>query len=550
MESQSEIVSRWSLPPGAPVDPAERVYVCFDDARVDEAVKRARSSGGLARIVCRGVREMAGVVVTELDAYLPDPRDEVTAATCARFDAWLHEVFQEAAAVLAGSAAHRLGLDVWFEQEAVLVGVRAVHGERFEVLARGSARPSRWDVLRAAIESLALRTVERIRTRAVRAAVARLPKGEAATWWGVIGDWPRSSRHVLSAMRAEPRGGVLLQNGLRTGLRATARAEVVEPGHVLPALQGLDGLPVEQCVEADVLLPLVLPWWRAVWRAYRRMGEAPFVRDARAMALLLTRDQWRAAEVRVATEAFLRRARPQRIEWSHASLVADAAADAACRAAGVYTVERMHGALYAQHELAGVGRTAVCEAQFWTPREAQVARRFVAATAGAPARFAEGMPAKKRDGPLTILLLTSYATSLTTGDANARPRRHYQRRIVREVLAVAKKLGARVVWRPHPADDETIVRADGAPELLPASAELADDLRAADVVVASVSTTIVEAALCLRPVVVHAIPAHPWSWLVAMVGEERLFRDEAELERAIAHVLSEPPETLRDHLFT
>jgi hypothetical protein len=35
-----------------------------------------------------------------------------------------------------------------------------------------------------------------------------------------------------------------------------------------------------------------------------------------------------------------------------------------------------------------------------------------------------------------------------------------------------------------------------------------------------------------------------------MVGEQRLFRDEGELERAIARVLAEPPQTLRDHLFT
>lgn len=414
----------------------------------------------------------------------------------------------------------------------------------------------------------------------------RRSTGTPDAWITVTGHWPHSCRHVIEPIgrAARARGkklGVLLQYALEPGalgggLRERKSDAAMFPALEQPALADVV-VAVDQIASAESWTELARVIGRASVASARivarlvRSGARPDLegwpvdlsRDVTGLAQLATIDVLRAEEARRASRKLVERRamRGTAVAFSHASLAQVAVPEQVLQRAGARTMDLVHGALAEALDMMTSARTWTGSKVFWTEEEVRYTAGLLTpqrCVGGRPSRTLATRPERPRSGPARVLALTNYGTR--TGDRlRLLPRVAYQDAFF-EALSVIRRIApdAHVRWRPHPGDDpaaiEATLRANATLGLEQSIAEsLDDDLAWADVVVTSISSTIVEACMHPTPILVHAIPVHEADVILAMFDPIRLFHDALSCERALRDALArgagEPESALRRRFF-
>jgi len=636
----------WSAYPGrrATLEGAEVVILVPPGAsqRVGfEMARREIAKGNpTVRVIGRGITlteswpawvqdDVAGLRLTELDAYLPSDRTPLTTDLAEDLREWLAEVFDGAIdGVVAEHAlwasamrrvfvpafatwplvlglAHHHGRDSifctdpnWIGNDALADLVRASGGTFTNRKRRstGVAFPLRlafWMAISAGA-AIGVRGHEFWKERPSREELRKLRAGNRANpgvWIGVIGDWPRSSRHVVQTvgkaarLRGEPIG-VLLQSTLQPGLRTEDDVRGHTGSEVFPSLHdpAIEGnvAAVDQCASVETVAALVANAASSIARSIRvfgrlvqhggslKLGEMPIDLSVRAQALarLSTFDVLRGNEVTRATHAFLRRGdrTGARVVWSHASLTTMAVPDLIVQEAGIVTYDLAHGSMYHQMDLVTTERTHSSMKAVWTEAEARIYAPVTSHQKSVGGymprtRLPKHRPprARQRGEPIRILALTNYAC----GDSNEEePLRMecYQRGFFEALsAAVRSSVGpVEVRWRPHPSDSR--LRVDATARLNAAMNMglsldpngLTRELAWADVLVTSISSSIVEAVDYSVPILVHDIPIFDPAGVLSFFAPERRFRHaedlSAKLRTCIEALESSSPDALRPEL--
>jgi hypothetical protein len=578
------------------------------------------------RLIARGVtleygwptwvREAAPrLVLTEIDAYLPTDQAPHTLPLVAPVEAWLRQLFDgiwtepsaPAEKAFWGAAQTRVLRDLFFSWPLV-VGLAHRHGAdviqvtggswvglpglRALVTATGGrvvgaksrprglygARLIGW-VAATAAGAVGWRLYEYWRERTSRARLRELRRkhrGQPQIWVGLLGDWPRSCRHVIETMgplaqRTGTPFGVLLQNSLQPGRRKDDDTHGHDGREPFPTLEHLrlagTVAAVEQCCAAEAFGELTANFVRSLWATMRlcarltrqgpvvRFGAAPLDLEPRLgdLARLITLDVMRARESALATHAAMRRHRlaGSAIVWPHASLANVAVPDLILQAGGATTYDFVHGGLNESLAMLADARTHSTIKVLWTEAEA----KYMTPYAGHQQRRGGFLPRllppletrrAKRRGPLRLLVVTNYLCHQPGGHRGL-GLESYQTALFDALTAALRALPTppEVRWRPHPADwrDRVHAVAKERRRELPMSLSLEpgglhDDLRAADIVIAAVSSSIVEALWFPVPILVHAIPIHEELGVLSFFADERKFRDATELTDRLARCIA------------
>ena len=383
-------------------------------------------------------------------------------------------------------------------------------------------------------------------------------------WIGLLGAWPRSSRAVIegvgSAAREHGRTmGVLLQSTLQAG---SVQADLVSRGAVFPALDHpmLEGavVAVDQCAAAENVSDLaenMVSTAQAVARIARRLARGgprltlgsltvDLTRDLAGLARLATFEVLRAREAALATRALVARRsfKGQTIVWPHASIANVVVPDLMLQAAGATTLDLVHGALAAPIDFITHARTHCSYTVWWTESEVRYIEPYLPwqrmVGGYVPRVIAERNASVHRapgERPLRVLVLSNYSShnqeEVHLEDSN-------QDALLESVSAATRACGEKLElrWRPHPYDDRGLVDAslarwtgDVPLTLATAPDGLQVELAWADIVITSISSSIVEAILHPVAVFVHDVPAHESGVLMSLFDASRRFGDAADL---------------------
>jgi hypothetical protein len=163
---------------------------------------------------------------------------------------------------------------------------------------------------------------------------------------------------------------------------------------------------------------------------------------------------------------------------------------------------------------------------------------------------------------LNVLLLSNYGTWVGSAQRQRLPRVGYQEHLLANVKAVLGTDPSAVLrWRPHPGDDLRHVALSLArfgPRLsLSSGGTLEDDLDWADLIISSLSSTVVEALAWDKPLLLHAAPIHEADVLMRLFSATRRFRTDAELASAVRSARADltgtgpaaPERALREEFF-
>jgi hypothetical protein len=504
----------------------------------------------------KGTRRL---LLTELGAYRAETSIAATADLREAVRAWTAHVFEgvvpglPAARVFYASSATRV-FQPMFDARLVTRMLVACHpGARFhhvntswagvDQVGNRARRPSRSfapKLIASSGAALAGTVVDQIRHfKAARASVRALrtkrrsPASAAPSIWaGVIPDFIRASHHVVDSVLtpelADERAvGVLLFSSLRAGVRHDSKLRESVGDHLWPALDGvpLSRCVIEQCVGPETPTELARDLLTAVWQSCRvvsRMVRSPILRFGNSsaeltphvwgMAKLATLDVARAISAQRATERVVRLH-----DLAGATVVMAASGPADCAAAdltlqraGARTIELVHGT--GGNEWQGAGESPAASARgVWSFADAAmnagVDQELI--VAGMPRRV---FPRDRGEARATqVLLLTNYMhrDSLRAGRLPYEP-------FLREALGVVPLLRGRwpdrfsFMWRPHPADTEDAVeraRTWMDPSIVVSrNRGYPEDIAWAHIVIASVSTTVVESLFADIPVFVHMLP--------------------------------------------
>lgn len=608
-------------PPGR-----ERVILVppgFDLALGFEALrKEAACTKQLIRLVGRGstLRStwpkwlagcQASVALTEIDAYLPCDKAPLVGEVITGVRTWLSSVLKDAiedldvADAFWASAMHRavwpalnawplvvglaehhraddlLCLDPdWAGLQALRELVESAGGSiavprptpsrhlwRLELLARTAA---------AMLASAAFRTMEFLRERPSRRQLKTLRRSTASPrlWIGLIGDWPRSSRHVLDLLATSPSLcaggiGVLLQSTLQPGLRREDDMHGRTPGRPFPALDHPTlrecTVAIEQVAATESAADLAFHCLStAAWSLHAatrlalgerrpRLGPLSFdlTRELNGLSRLLTIDVLRARESQRATRLLTRRRSfaGAHVVWPHASLANVAVPDLLLQRSGATTYDLVHGALAESLDMLTHARTNSSVKLLWTEAEVEYLRPYTQHQATIGGILPRSMPMSGvrppvRGRAVQLLALTNYATP-TTGVEGVLPRLRYQHAFFEAIAAVQARspVPLTIRWRPHPGDRRDCVfqTKEQHPtlrlELSLGEQSLSEDLSWSDIVVSSLSTVVVEALCYPVPIFIHDIPIHESKVLLSLFEPVRRFRTPHELAQAISGCL-------------
>lgn len=371
-----------------------------------------------------------------------------------------------------------------------------------------------------------------------------------AVWTALLPSWPRMNAHLLQHVRdgEPPPLGFLFFGTLRS-----ARKKEHGIGHVRARLfEGLDsvldsGSPVDQLALPESTRELALVVARAAvgsLRALKRVvlhgprigGPHPVNLGplAGAVARLVTVDIVEAHAGDRAADGIARRydlvGKP--VVFATASPPAVGAACWRLAAHGAIVTDYHHG--FSTGAYCGGGPYKCLWALPEVEDRAPLGEHAV--VAGMPP--VRELPRRAASGPARVLLMTSYAHRDGISPLGAWPWLPFQQ----EMLAVAEHVEAlgldvELRWRPHPADLDSLLepaRARFPSVACSRGAPLESDLEWADVVVTSVSTSMLEALALGRPVFVQLTPEFQDVALTRFVSPERAFFRAKELARLLA----------------
>ncbi len=586
----------WTRAVGGAAEAGGPVIVVPPDADPDAGLRRAfavTTRSAPARLIMRGatlVQSDAPLILCELDAYIPGNKGPLLLELVPGLKRWVSLVFEGAidgvdvSSAFWASVNTRLGLQDVFDAWVLAKCIASKHAE-VEVTDRSwvgadmlatlgvtasverPMAPSAGFIAQgfvAASAAIGLRMKELAQERKTREFLAsRKGQGPApAVWLGVIGHWEFSSRHVLGSLGAAAKAvgtqvGVLLESSLKPGDLAGAHRGKARDAPLLPVLSSvaLEGAwsHVDQLVSASSLREFSagsLGAFSAMTRAVRRYATVGSVIDfgvfsmpaprTRSALTALTLDVLRGREAAAATRRFVARhdVTGARIALSHASLVTDATPDLILQQAGATTFDVVHGALAEPLDMITTAKTFSTQKLLWTNAEASMLQPFTSSkcVGAVPSRPWKRLSTRPTaNTPLRVLLMSNYGTLMSGAHRRRFPRLGYQRQLLAD-FAAALDMGQSLRWRPHPGDDQTAIAAELArfgPSLILSTGSLDDDLGWADLIVTSLSSTVVEALAWEKPLLIHDIPVHEADVLMALFSVTRRFRNADELARAL-----------------
>jgi hypothetical protein len=389
-------------------------------------------------------------------------------------------------------------------------------------------------------------------------------------WVGLQGEWPRSCRHVVQGIGAAARDrgrsiGVLLHGTLKPGT-ASAQGDG-DPMAIFPALDHPlvreRVVAVEQCAAVESFAELaanVVATTRVSARIARRLvvrgpattlGPMPIDLggDMRGLARLATIDVLRAREAAIATRRLLARRsfRDALVVWPHSSLANVVVPDLITQSAGALTHDLVHGALAEPMDFVTQARTHSSCTIWWTDAEVEYVSRYLpgghAVGGYVPRAVSRRESARDSSAPLRILVISNYSTPILGFGRALAFESHYQDALIDAVRRAGLEIGVPVAlrWRPHPSDDSRRIQATLArcteplrPELSTSRDGLQDELAWADIVVSSISSSIIEALLHPVALYVHDIPRHERDVLMTLFDTSRRFANADELTPRLA----------------
>lgn len=525
---------------------------------VAAAVQGARPS---CTVVGRGVSQFArdeGPACVELDTLLPDDHAAEAQAFIDAFDAWLAAITEGLAVSsqeLGASAMSRFAiawLQAWqvaqalkrFAPNAAFEIFRAKRqppwrGERLvsarKVDQRSQQRAREWARTKLALSTLAL-----LPTLSVRAEMERQRakdfdnlNHEPQAWLVVPGEVEGPANKLISAMRTSVVDQPLEQCGV---IYAGALGAKRPP---LP----LDKMPfVQTAIASPALHPA-----RVSLALLRRIMRHPFKfggihlfeqeQHTQAVARWIASDVSRIIHARAAVEALASRVslENRRVFFPHASLAAYAATDLALQRAGARTIEWYHGSLADPIDLATHARTLSSERWFWTKREPALYRRHLGAQPSRGGVLTISPPQHQAArSQHQLLVLSNYAHPILGFDGPA-PREFALHQLLAELAVLREQAGhliADITFRPHPHDNPHVINRvlAATPWIRRSKATLAEDLEQHSVIVATVSSTIVEAAASSSAeIFLHDIPFHDRAGVMSLVPQARCFKTGKEL---------------------
>jgi hypothetical protein len=573
-------------------------------ARLEQALRAAvRHGHKRLRVIVRGARlqrsalpkdllaaaKTNGCLLTELDAYLPTERAPLVGELSEACRAFLRETYRvpgfDAADVLWGSAMQRtlteaysawlyvIGLSHFHKGDTIHCldrhwpGLAALHAH---TEGRVEPPPPRVGIARHASRTAALLLIEALGLVAARAkehgearpilrALRALPRIPVQRWATVIANAPRASRHAIAAL-GDARAGLLLLAPLRA--QPAPHEPAPEQDAIVPALANVRDHSVEQAavIERTAALALTtartlvcaLPAALSIARRGSHLQLGPLAlpltpQRVRQLLRVSTFDCLRAREAAVATERICQRhaMAGAKIVFPHASLAAACAVDLVLQRHGAETFELVHGALADPIDMVTHARSLSTVKILWTRAEAEMHAAYLGnqrVAAGVMPAFTPIVRTKKSAKQPRILVLSNYAHPILGFDG-PHPREAYQRLLWRAVLEATDGVRCAIVWRPHPGDDRGAVERMHAelPKVKRSTGTLDHDLAAADVVIATISTTVVEALRARDAALfVHDIPFHERDVLMRVFDRKRTFANGDELRRKLSLHLAEP----------
>jgi hypothetical protein len=613
----------------------ERVILVPDGGSLPSGFLAARpelGQGDLVRLIGRGVtvrrhwpdwvHHADALVLTELDAYLPRDRAACLLPLRTNGKRWLSEVFRQSLditpveRVFWASFANRLLLPA-FAALPLALGVAHHHGAHsircvtpdwpgttaLRALLHGNGElltsdPAplprwRWSVKVAAwmgtavVVAAVFRWWEYLRQREARArlgALRRDSRHDPSLWIGVLGHWPRASRHVVTAVSEATRArgellGVILQDSLRPGHQEVSPSSGAPAGFFPtldePSLRDLIGA-VDQCASSESIPQLATMTVdylrRGLTIALRLVRMGPWVdlgpvrlkldRFMPALVKLGSIDVLRALEAERAGQALTRRHRLEgkKIVWAHASLANLAGPDVIAQMAGATTYELVHGAFADRVDVLTYAASTSSVRLVWSEAEA----RFLSPVA-APQQCLGGFvptppnlsrPETGHRGPIRILATTNYGHGYGTQQRD-RPALDVYEVAFFEALAAALQAArtpVEVRWRPHPDDDRNQVdhtlRAFAALEMSLSfqRRSLEEDLAWGQLIVTSWSSSVLQALSLAVPIFVHEIPLYESTGVMASIDPGRRFETTSDLVERLVPCLRRIPSTDPDLL--
>lgn len=579
---------------GATMGDVGPVIVVPPDGDPDLGLQRAlavTSPQAPARLIMRGatqVQSESPLILCELDAYIPGDKGPLQLELVPGLKRWVGLVFEGAidgvdvSSAFWASVITRLGLqdvfDAWVFAKCIasrhqLVEVTDRGWVGADMLASLGVAPAVARSLPSAASFIAQGVVAasaaiglRLRELAQERKTRQFLEAQKATgplptiWLGVIGHWEFSSRHVLGSLGAAAKSsgvrvGVLLESSLKPGALTDAHRQRSRDERLLPVLssEALEGAwsHVDQLVSASSVREFAessFATFRAMTRAIRRYATVgavidfgvfsmPAPRNRSALAAL-TLDILRGREAAAATRRFVAKhdLAGARIALSHASLVTDATPDLILQQAGVVTFDVVHGALAEPLDMMTTAKTFSSQKLLWTNAEAQMLKAYTSSECigAVPSRRWQRMSHRPTaHTPLRVLLMSNYGTLVGGAHRTKFPRLGYQRQVL-SAFAFVVQPSMELIWRPHPSDDRTSISKDVSRfGLTLSTSSLDDDLVWADIIVTSLSSTVVEALAWEKPLLIHDIPVHEADVLMSLFSPTRRFRNAAELARAL-----------------
>ncbi len=578
-----EKTAKYSIAPGGRQVEPEIVVVVPPRADPLRGFERARAllERGPVRLIAHGatlehtwpdwVRTVNDLVLTELGAYIWRSPAEETRELRQQVKLWLEETFAgildglPAADALYGAAAVRF-LQPVFDAAPLASGIAERHphalivvidpawagipalkaalertGGRVEAELRSTSTQARWALdlgakMGAALTGALLKQGrDFVRSlpmlKALRAAPID-PGRSPDLWVGVIGDWERANRHLISSLVLPEleRGtklGFLLVGGLKPGRRREANMRTNEGDALFTGLERvrsyLSLCPIDQVIQAHTARELFRTMRRTACEvvrvAIRLIRNGPRI-DRGALQVDLSVHTWSLAKLAtldvsraLAAAAATRRAIDrwqlggQTVVLAASTLAEAATADVVLRNNGVVTCDYYHGA--GMEGWIGAQESRSQYRCLFTHADAETVRAVgqKAIVGGMPKKPL--LPPRAARARRRLLLLTNYCHRDYEVDGRF-PFECFQNELLRLVdLLAAEGIELDVRWRPHPADNEDAVRRALARmrtvERSPNQA-LDDDLAWSDLVISAMSTTVLESLFAGVPVFVHVPP--------------------------------------------
>jgi hypothetical protein len=406
----------------------------------------------------------------------------------------------------------------------------------------------------ALARELARGLLDHRRLRALKQRLAAIPtSGEAPVLWiAISGRWRPTARHVVEnvALRCEaanlPYGLVFVHD--IGGPRDTADGVYDELawfdgtlGRLHPARIAQANLPNGLIDEVRTLAHLLCTAAPALVRCARHAGTfrvggaiASLPDDFPALVRTATLALRRTLEAELGTQQFLEEIpRPNLVVFGCPIFGEVQIFDRLVQATGAITVDYAHGTA-CETDTATHWRSASTLHASWTRVEAErftlegvhqeCRGGYMPALAANATHAVEGVP--------IVLALTSYLHPFYNGDMRILGRKH-ARRFAAAITELARALEgeARVVLRPHPAEDRAEWQAllGEAPVDLSREIVLSADLARARVVVSIKTSAVIEALAAGLPVLLHrGFAVEPTSFF-GYFPEERWFSSGGEL---------------------